>query len=309
MVSFLSSLIPAQAYAQEETGNGVLIGYKRLEEGKIAEEAEEEEEEEEYDDDAEEEEEEEGEEDYDGDNVDYGEEKDLEGKDEEDEEKGDNEGRKNCSLAEGRNEMGFRQVGGTDGAQKADNDDTSLQSKTISDVDTQKVKVSSAEGSSTWNKLSNELNALMKSLNSVAELSQVVQSLQSMHSIIRCAIEVVVLLESSCLCLPPEAPFVFTFFDDNFGDMMNCLLQVLSTSCGEEGGECVTLMCLEMVGTLLLMPEAREASPQDIRAALTVLSCPWHSQVPPGTDMNCSTSLVSQLSALSSKFSHNLNDY
>jgi hypothetical protein len=115
------------------------------------------------------------------------------------------------------------------------------------------------------------------------------------------------LLESRCHCLPDESPIIFTFFDDNFGDIIRFLTQVLSTSCEEDGGECVILMCLEMVGSLLHMPEAHDASRQDIEAAVTLLSLPWHIQVLPGSDMNCSVSLVSQLTALSSKFSHYLN--
>ncbi|XP_033611636.1 uncharacterized protein LOC117283163 [Cryptotermes secundus] len=149
----------------------------------------------------------------------------------------------------------------------------------------------------------------MKSLNNMNEMSQLVQLLQSMHSIIRCAIEVVVLLESRCHCLPDETPFIFTFFDGNFGDMIRFLMQVvLSSSCEEDGGECVILMCLEMVGSLLHMPEIHDASRQNIEAAITLLSLPWHIHVVPGSDMNCPVSLVSQLTALSGKFSHYLND-
>jgi hypothetical protein len=312
IVSFLSNLVIMQESPQEETANGVEGGRKKVKEEicqKIEEENKNHEEIEEVDEEGKEEEEEEED---NGDEV-----EDLEDEEEvEEEEEEVNEEKKNNDWAEGRGEMESRQHRGTDEAKKTDHDDsnkqngfsTSPKNKNISDTDTEKVKVSCAEGSSTWNKLLNEFNALMKSLNNVNEVSQLVQLLQSMHSIISCASEVVVLLESSRHWPPDETPFIFTFFEDNFGDMIRFLIQVLSSSCEEDGGECVILICLEMVGTILHMPEAHDASQQDIEAAVTLLSLPWHKQVPPGSDMNCSLSHVSRLTGLSSKFSHYLND-
>jgi hypothetical protein len=299
MVSFLSSLVIMQDSSQEETVNAVEVGDKNLKEQEICEKMEEENEipeeaeDDDYDDDDEEEEEEDGE---------YYDDEEEEVKSLEDEKLGENERRKISNLAEGRGEMEVGQLRGThdpDGSDKQTGFGPSPQNK--------KMKVLCAEGSSTWNKLLNEFSALMKPLDNMTEVSQLVQTLQSMHSIIRCAIEVVVLLESSCHCLPDATLFIFTFFDDNFGDVIKFLMRVLSSSCGRDGEECVVLMCLEMAGTLLHMPETHHTSQQDVRAAITLLSCPWHVQVPPGSDMNCSPSLVLQLTALSSKFPHHLN--
>jgi hypothetical protein len=300
MVSFLSSLVIMQDSPQEETVNGVEVGERNIKE-EICEKMEEESEilEEAEDDDEEEEEEEE----YDDDDDEEEEMKSLE-----DEKQGENKGKKISNLAEGRGEMEFRQLRGTHEAEKAVPDGSDKQTGFGTSPQNEKMKVSCAEGSSTWNKLLNEFSALMKPLNNMTEVSQLVQLLQSMHSIMRCAIEVVVLLESSCHCLPDETLFIFTFFDDNFGDVIKFLMQVLSSSCERDGGECVILLCLEIVGTLLQMPEAHHASQHDVQAAIILLSCPWHMQVPPGSDMNCSPSLISHLTALSSKFPHHLND-
>jgi hypothetical protein len=297
MVSFLSSLVIVQDSPKEETVTGVEVGEKNVKEEEICNgigEENEIHEEVEDDDDEEEEEEEEEEEDV----VDGGEVKNL------DEEKGENGGTKISSLAEGKGEMEFGQLRGTHEAEKADCDGSDKQTGFSTSPQNEKVKMSCAEGSSTWNKLLNEFNALMKSPNNMTEISQLVQILQSMHSIIRCGIEVVILLESHSL--PDETLYILTFFD-KFGDVIKFLMQVLTSSCERDGGECVILMCLEMVGTLLYMPEAHHASQQDVEAAVTLLSCPWYMQVPPGSDMNCSPSLASQLTALSSKFPHHLN--
>jgi hypothetical protein len=295
MVSFLPSLLTTQDSPQEEIESE---GEKNLREGDICKKTEEEDKIHEETGEVEEEETEEEEENY----------EDDEGIEEEEE----NEDMDDDGAEEGGDEMKFKQNGYAGEIKETDHVDSggrsqSPQNGDVSSADAQKVKVSCAGGSKTWCKLLNEFNALMKSLKSMNEVSQLVQLLQSMHSIIRCATEVTVLLENNCRCPPDETPFVTTFFDDYFGDMIRLLVQVLATLSyeDEEVGECVILMCLEMVGSILHMPESRYALKQDIEAAVTLLSLPWLKQVPPGSDMNHSLlSRVTQLTALSSKFSN-----
>ena len=149
-----------------------------------------------------------------------------------------------------------------------------------------------------------ELNALLDSLKNTNESPQLVQLLQCMHSIIRCATEVTVLLETNNCCPVGETPFIFTFFGNCFGDTIRVLIEVLSTlSCEEDGADCVILMCLDMVGSMLHMPESHNALPQDVKAAITFLSLPWHKQVPPVSDMDHTLlPLLSKFTSLSSKF-------
>lgn len=236
----------------------------------------------------------------------------LEEEEENYEEEEENEDMDDDGVEEGRNEMGFEQSRYAEESGYVDSGgrsscSTGPHNGDVSSADTQKV--SCADASLTWCKLLNEFNVLMKSLKGTNDVSRLVQLLQSMHSIIRCATEVTVLLENNCHCCPDETPFITTFFGDYFGDMIRLLVQVLATLSYEdeveEVGECVILMCLEMVGSVLHMPESRYALKQDIEAAVTVLSLPWHREVPPGSDMNHSLlSLVTQLTALSSKFSN-----
>lgn len=299
MASYLSSLLTMQDSPQEEIESELGEGQKNVKRGKIEEEDKINEETEEIENETEEEENYEEEEEDD----DY---TDVEDDDDDDD-----------GMEESRDEMTFKQKGHAEKPKETDRAvsgdkigcSTGLQSRDVNSAGVQKVKVSCADGSSTWRKLLNELDALMKSLKRTNEISQLVQLLQSMHSIIRCAIEVIVLLENNCRSPPDETPFITTFFDDYFGDMIRLLVQVLATLSyeneEEEMGECVILMCLEMVGSLLHVPESRYALQQDIEAAVTLLSLPWHEQVPPEGNMNHSlSSLVTQLTALSSKFSN-----
>jgi hypothetical protein len=298
MVTFLSSLDAVQESALEGREKIVKedgIARKIVEENKVQEETEVEEEEGGGDDDEEEEaeeQEEEEEEDYDDDDG-----------EEEEEEKDD------TAAEECKDEMEFIQDRCTEETKASDFDNSHSRSGTNAGHENegaQKVKVSCAEGSSTWCKLLDEFNALLNSVKNTTESSQLVQLLQSMHSIIRCATEVIFLLETNNCCPLDETPFVFTFFGNYFGDMIRVLIEVVSTlSCVEDGGDCVILMCLEMVGSVLHMPESHNALQQDIKAAITLLSLPWHKQVPPVSDMNHSLlRLVSQFTSLSSKFWH-----
>jgi hypothetical protein len=298
MVSFLTSLLTMQDSPQEETRSEMEGGENNIEGGEICRKIEEEDmiygETEEVEDEEIEEEEEE--------NFEEG-----EVEEEEDEEMGDN------GVEEGRDKIKFKRGGYTVDTKGTDHIDsgcsTSPQIGEVSGADTQKVKVSCSDGSATWCKLLSEFNQLMKTLKDVNEVCQLVQLLQSMHSIIRCVTEVIVLLENDCCWPPDETRFIIIFFHDYFGDVIRLLMQILATLSYEEEeeelGECVILMCLEMVGSVLHMPESRYASQQDVETAVTLLSLPWHKQVPPRSDMSHSLlSLVTQLTALSSKFSN-----
>jgi len=227
---------------------------------------------------------------------------------EEDDDDDDGEGEKGGTAAEEcEGEMEFIQGRRTgEGKTRACDNSCSQSSSNTGPKNegARKVKVYCADGSSTWCKLLDELNALLDSLKNTNESSQLVQLLQSMHSIIRCATEVIVLLETNSCSPVGETPFIFTFFGNCFGDMIRVLIEVLSTlSCEEDGADCVILMCLDMVGSVLHMPESCNALPQDIKAAITLLSLPWHKQVPPVSDMDHALlPLLSQSTSLSSKF-------
>jgi hypothetical protein len=310
MVTFLSSVVRVQESPVEESETEVEgmekivkeegVERRIVEKNKIQEETEEVEEEKgggEDDDDDDEEEEgvEEEEEDYDDDDDD-----DDDGEEVEEDKGG-------IAVEECKDEMEFLQDICTDDTERSDCDNRHGRCGTRAGAEnesTQKVKVSCAEGSSTWCKLLNEFKTLVNSVKNTNELSQLVHLLQSMHSIIRCATEVIVLLESNNCCPLDETPFILTFLGDYFGGTIRVLIEVLSgLSCEEDGGECVILMCLEMVGNVIHMPESRDALQQDIEAAITLLSLPWHKEVPPVTDMDHSLlPLVLQFPSLSSKF-------
>ena len=308
MVTFLSSLYTVQESALTESESELVgreiavkeggIDRKIVEGNKIQEETEEVEEEKGGGDDDDDDDDDDGEWD----------EEDEEYDDDDDDENDDGEGEKNGTAAEEcEDEMEFIQDRRIEEAKTSACENSCSQSSTNTgpkDEGAQKVKVSCADGSSTWCKLLDEFNALLDSVKNTNESSQLVQSLQSMHSIIRCATEVIVLLETNNCCPVGETPFVFTFFGNCFGDMIRVLIEVLSAlSCEEDGADCVILMCLDMVGSMLHMPESRNALPQDIKAAVTLLSLPWHKQVPPVSDMDHALlPLLSQFASLSSKF-------
>ena len=316
MVTFLSTLDTVQESALTESESELVgkekavkeggIDRKIVEENKIQEETEEVEEEkgggddDDYDDDDDDDDEDDGEWDE--------EEEDDDDDDDYDDENDDGEGEKGGAAAEEcEGEMEFIQDRRTDGAKTSDFDNSCSQSSTntgLKNEGAQKVKIFCADGSSTWRKLLDEFNALLDSLKNTNESSQLVQLLQSMHSIIRCATEVIVLLESDDCCPVCETPFVFTFFGNGFCDMIRVLIEALRLlSCTEDGADCVILMCLDMVGSALHMPESHSALPQDIKAAITLLSLPWHKQVPPVSDMDHAVlPLLSQFTSLSSKF-------
>jgi hypothetical protein len=315
MVTFLSSLDTLQESALTESGNELVgrekavkasgINLKIVEENKMLEGTEEIEEvkgggDDDYDDDDSQWDDEEDEED-DNEDDDDDDDDDGEGVVEEEEERG------GTAAQERKVEMEFIQDRRTGEAKASGCDNSRSHSGTNTGPKSecaQKFKVFCADSSSTWCKLSDEFNALLDSVKNANESSQLVQLLQSMHSIIRCASEVIVLLETNNSCPVGETPFIFTFFGNRFGDMIRVLVEVLSTlSCEEDGVDCVILMCLDMVGCVLQMPESQNALPQDIKAAVTLLSLPWHNQVPPAHDMDHSLlPLLSRFSSMSSKF-------
>ena len=310
MVTFLSSLDTVQESALRESKSELVgrekavkesgIDRKIVEENKSQEMTEEVEEEKGGGDDSYD--------DYDDD--DDGEWDEEEEEEDDDDDDDDGEGEKGGTAAEEcEGEMEFIQDRCTEEAKTSACDNSCSQSSTNTGPKkegAQKVKVFCADGSSTWCKLLDEFNALLDSLKNTNEPSQSVQLLQSMHSIIRCATEVIVLLETNN-CFPVgETSFIYTFFGDCFGDTIRVLIEVLSASSREEdGADCVILMCLDMVGSVLHMPESHDALPQDVKAAITLLSLPWHKQVPPASDMDRALlPLLSQFTSLSSKFRH-----
>jgi len=301
MVTFLSSVDTVQDCVLPESRSELVgrekaveeggIDRKIVEENKIREETEEVEEEKGGGDDG-----------YDDDDGEWDE--DEEDDDDDDDENDDEEGEKGGNAAEEcEGEVEFVQEEAKTSA--CDNSCSQSSANTgPKNEGAQKIKVFCADGSSTWCKLLDGFNALLDSLKNTNESSQLVQLLQSMHSIVRCATEVIVLLETNNCCPMGETPLVFTFFGNCCGDMIRVLIEVLSTlSCEEDGADCVILMCLDMVGSVLHMPESRDALPQDIKAAITLLSLPWHKQVPPASDMDHALlPLLSQFTSLSSKF-------
>ena len=315
MISFLSSVGTVQESAVTESVSELVgtekavkeggIDRKIVEENKIQKETEEVEEEKGGGDD---------DDDFDDDDDDDGEwgeeEEEEEGDDDDDDddENDDGEGEKGGTDAEEcEGETEFIEDRRTEEAEASACDNSCSQSSTNTgpkNESAQKIKVFCADSSSTWCKLLDVFNALLDSLKNMNESSQLVQLLQSMHSIIRCATEVIVLLEANNCSPVGEAPIIFTFFGNCFGDMIRVLIDVLSTlSCEEDGADCVILMCLDMVGSILQMPESHNALPQDIKAAITLLSLPWHKQVPPVSDMDHALlSLSSRFTSLSSKF-------
>jgi hypothetical protein len=303
VVTFLSSLDTLQESAVTGSESELVEREKSVKEGaidrKIVEESKMQEGTEEI-----EEEKGDGDDDDDDDDDDWDEEEEEE--DDDDEGVEEEEERGGTAAEERKVETEFIQYRHTEEAKASGCDNSRSQSSTNTGPKNecaQKVKVSCADGSSTWCKLLDELNALLDSVKNTNESSQLVQLLESMHSVIRCASEVIVLLETNNCCPVGETPFICTFFGNRFGDMIRVLIEVLSKlSCEEDGADCVILMCLDMVGSVLHMPESHNALPQDIKAAVTLLSLPWHKQVPPASYMDRTLlPLSSKFSTLSSK--------
>jgi hypothetical protein len=310
LVTFLSSLDTLQESAMTESESELVGREKSVKEGaidrKIVEENKTQEGTEEI-----EEEKEDGDDDDDDDDSDWDEEEEEEDDDDDDYDYGEGmqeeEERGGTAAEERKVETEFRQYRRTEEAKASACDNSRSQSGTDMGAKNgcaQKVKVFCADGSLTWCKLLAELNALLDSVKNTNESSQLVQLLESMHSVIRCASEVVVLLETNNCCPVGQSPFICTFFGNRFGDMIRILIEVLSKlSCEEDGLDCVILMCLDMAGSVLHMPESHHALPQDIKAAVTLLSLPWHKQVPPASYMDHTVlPLSSKFATLSSKF-------
>ncbi|XP_069694965.1 serine/threonine-protein kinase ATR isoform X2 [Periplaneta americana] len=167
-----------------------------------------------------------------------------------------------------------------------DDDDVKLDDSNYSE--SVGVKIYCIEGSYTWYKLRKQLKSLIKCVKDKTEALEVVRILQPVHSIVRCAMEAVVLLENNCRCPPAASPYLFVFFDGSIGDVVECLTKVLSTVSFTriEDFEEVFVICVEIVGILLHMPESVHAPREQIKTAITLLSVPWHKYVSPLGDMD-----------------------
>ncbi|KAJ4431845.1 hypothetical protein ANN_20451 [Periplaneta americana] len=136
-----------------------------------------------------------------------------------------------------------------------DDDDVKLDDSNYSE--SVGVKIYCIEGSYTWYKLRKQLKSLIKCVKDKTEALEVVRILQPVHSIVRCAMEAVVLLENNCRCPPAASPYLFVFFDGSIGDVVECLTKVLSTVSFTriEDFEEVFVICVEIVGILLHLPD------------------------------------------------------